>query len=144
MFHGFRLRADRCLHARRLLILLFLYFFPLFSPGSGQRELEIDVAFVARILHELFLIRQPPHHEFHAIRFRPGSWIIQRESVKQVRVIQALPALGRRFLTVPSLMATAGIEYALAPDTMPSTAKFVYSTTSVSPSQCPRAAPVSR
>jgi hypothetical protein len=76
-----------------LLPLLFL-FFPLFGPGSGQRELEIDVAFVARILNELFLIRQPPHYEFHAIRFRPGSRIIQREPVKQVRVIQALPALG--------------------------------------------------
>src|SRR6266446_5391764 len=86
----------RCLIASSPLLLLLLFlFFPLFGPCSGQRELETDVAFVARILHELFLIRQPPHYEFYAIRFRPGCWIIHRESVKQVHVIQALPALGQ-------------------------------------------------
>ena len=74
--------------------MLFLFFF-FFGPCSGQREFEIDVAFVARILHELFLIRQPPHYEFYAIGFRPRCWIIHRESVEQVRVIEALPALGK-------------------------------------------------
>jgi hypothetical protein len=90
---GLRLRRLRLLFDP--LLLLLLLFFLLFGSGSGQRELEIDVAFVARIFDELLLIRQPPHHEFHAIRFRPGSGIIQRESVKQVRIIQALPALGK-------------------------------------------------
>jgi hypothetical protein len=74
--------------------LLVLCFFPLFDPGSGQGELEIDVAFVARVLHELFLIRQPPHDEFDAVRPGPGSRIIQRESVQQVRVIQRVGATG--------------------------------------------------
>ena len=54
------------------LLLLLFRFFPLFGSCSGQRELEIDVAFVARILNKLLLIRQPPHDEFYAVRFGPG------------------------------------------------------------------------
>jgi len=51
-----------------LLLLLFLFFL-FFGPCSGQRELEIDVALMARIFDELVSIRQPPHYEFYAIRF---------------------------------------------------------------------------
>src|SRR5262249_15870353 len=76
-------RPGRVGRITRLLLPLLFLFFPLFGPCSRQRELKTDVAFVARILHELFLIRQPPHYEFYAIRFRPGCWIIHRESVKQ-------------------------------------------------------------
>src|SRR6202043_1075908 len=73
-------------------------FFPVFGPRCGQSELQTDVAFMACVLHQLLLIRQPPEHDFYAIRLRPRSGIVPGKSEKQMRVIQPLVARGEMLL----------------------------------------------
>src|ERR1700688_2675164 len=74
-------------------------FFLIFGTCCAQSELQTDDAFMACVLHQLLLIRQPPEHDFYAIRLGPRSGIVPGKSEKQVRVIQ--PLVARREMLLP-------------------------------------------
>ena len=88
--------CERCVSATAKASRRFLFrvrFSLLFRAGRGQSELDAYIAFVTRIFHELLLVCQSPHHVLRAPRLRPRFRVVDRESIEEVRIIQALPAL---------------------------------------------------
>ena len=80
-------------HLSQSIAIPFHLLLPFLGPCAGQRELQTDVAFVAGIFYELFLIRQSPHYDFDAPKPRPSTGVLDGEAVKKMVFIQALPAL---------------------------------------------------
>src|SRR5207253_9787702 len=83
-------------------ILVLLFF--LFSPRSGQRELQTHVAFMACVHYELLLIHQSPHYEFYTPWSRPSTRVLNCEPVKKTVFIQAFPVLGQMQLLTVALV----------------------------------------
>src|SRR6185295_8182159 len=87
----------------RCLLSFLCRFFPVLRTCCGQGELQADVALVARVLDELFLIREFPHHKLDAIGLGARSGIIARVSEQQVVCIEQLVA--SREMPLPAVRA---------------------------------------
>src|SRR5207237_8211195 len=60
----------------RCLLSFLCRLFPVLGPCRRQGKFQTDIAFVARVLDELFLIREFPHYELDAKGFGASSRII--------------------------------------------------------------------
>src|SRR5437773_6107620 len=74
----------------RCLLSFLCRFFPVLGTCRRQGKLQTDIAFVARVLDELFLIREFPHYKLDAKGLGAPSGVIAGISEKQVVCIEQL------------------------------------------------------
>src|SRR5262245_11100672 len=74
----------------RCLLSFLCRFFPVFRTCRRQGELQADIALVARVLDELFLIREFPQDKLDAEGLGAGSGVFARISEKEAVCIEQL------------------------------------------------------